>query len=1137
MRSLCLALFSLILFSLQFSTHANATDAGLRLLESEEYDTAFRESYSAALAGDAKAQFVIGTILLDGLGASEIDVTQAITLLADASSQGFARAAMRLADEYTDGAIVETDETKALEYLLVAELAGVGGLDQRLLENTISVHGRISAEACARFPGQPDEDNEAIAKCIEAGLIEGKAGERWLALYESGVSDGLISAVPYFLSTGSKEFRPREIQSRLSTFYSSYEKPELAKLDTRISNVADNLLEGKKYEVLLSFAKELRSNERPRKVWLKLLEYAAEGSGKANLLLADMYRDGDGVSKSAEKELTYLNRADELKVVGLGQRKHKLETARNPISKNSCKGYNKSDRSNAITLARCADKGFVKRDALTYRIWAFEDGNVNVLSEIAPQLLDRDPIEFSDKLEAFFKKAGSKDQRRLLEAVQTNKDKFKGDTVALYAIGREIVDGTGSLEDGFPYLDLAARQGDICGTVNCKSAAIQTSLYLASLYKNGQFTVEDKGSAIEYTQIAASYGAEVSDELRLLLPDLSQEKCDLFDKFEASDFKDVAKCIDAGFLAGNAAEFWILDFKAGTKAESSFLTGAKRLVEGPTDERVESEFANLLPTFFQKARSADADELEEALAAGPFDTADCEMSSDDLGFQSSGNPVRCVLAAASGKDRALQPAIDIWTTGLSPIVANADYADALREKIEDGRVAPRDLEKFFLDLQNRPREYFEQAQRLLNEDEFLNGPATRKALGFLMGFIATKDYRAFGESQDDIIWVLENVDWNAMADGQISENLIAFSDLPQSIRTDAAQANKGSLKFRVAWMEYLYRENVALADDLLLQFMPTSCEALDFAVEQRRNNPMVFKVIRENKARIKSCSDSGLSEIEVPEQPKQTSENEAVTSTSETTRTQNEPVLSRDQLNKMFDIQEQLAGAPSKEKCGAFGDYLKAKGPFRQAMDGMDLPEMISKEKASIELCKDINPEAASVVSVDSYAKGNWNKALEYGEVACEGDAFDGCGIAARVTYWHQTKKYKDASRQKKIRESKKLARRGWAEKNTISGLVLYDHEINSLCTGVSGDCGLQELMMELDEQDSVGWRVRELRACIIKEGNALTNMLDVGAALTRSKNCKTECAELKSLQKSTELDPVSLRETQRLLKSQKCNK
>ena len=56
------------------------------------------------------------------------------------------------------------------------------------------------------------------------------------------------------------------------------------------------------------------------------------------------------------------------------------------------------------------------------------------------------------------------------------------------------------------------------------------------------------------------------------------KKCDLFDKFEASDFKDVAKCIDAGFLAGNAAEFWILTLKQ-EQAESSFLTGAKRLLK------------------------------------------------------------------------------------------------------------------------------------------------------------------------------------------------------------------------------------------------------------------------------------------------------------------------------------------------------------------------------------------------------------------------------------------------------------------------------------------------------------------------------------------------------------------------------
>ena len=71
--------------------------------------------------------------------------------------------------------------------------------------------------------------------------------------------------MPYFLSTESKEFQPREIQSRLSTFYSSYEKPDLAKLDAKISKVADTLLKGKEHGVLLSLATELRANERPEK--------------------------------------------------------------------------------------------------------------------------------------------------------------------------------------------------------------------------------------------------------------------------------------------------------------------------------------------------------------------------------------------------------------------------------------------------------------------------------------------------------------------------------------------------------------------------------------------------------------------------------------------------------------------------------------------------------------------------------------------------------------------------------------------------------------------------------------------------------------------------------------------------------
>ena len=156
-------------------------------------------------------------------------------------------------------------------------------------------------------------------------------------------------------------------------------------------------------------------------------------------------------------------------------------------------------------------------------------------------------------------------------------------------------------------------------------------------------------------------------------------------------------------------------------------------------------------------------------------------------------------------------------------------------------------------------------------------------------------------------------------------------------------------------------------------------------------------------------------------------------------------------------------------------------------------------------------------------------------EVACEA-CFDGCGVAARVTYWHQTKKYKDAGRQKKMRESKKLARRGWAQKNTISGLVLYDHEVNSLCSGVGGDCGLEELIFELNEQDTDGWRVRELRACILREGNALTNLFDIGAILSTSRKCISECKELKSLQTSKEMDPVSRHIARRLLRSNKCN-
>ena len=88
------------------------------------------------------------------------------------------------------------------------------------------------------------------------------------------------------------------------------------------------------------------------------------------------------------------------------------------------------------------------------------------------------------------------------------------------------------------------------------------------------------------------------------------------------------------------------------------LYWAKRLVEEPTDNVSNPNLRICCPSFQKLKRRCR--QAKGSAFSGPFDTADCEMSSDALGFQSSGNPVRCVggciwpRPSSSASDRYLQ---------------------------------------------------------------------------------------------------------------------------------------------------------------------------------------------------------------------------------------------------------------------------------------------------------------------------------------------------------------------------------------------------------------------------------------------------------------------------------------------------
>ena len=353
---------AITLLLLFLATPSFATEQGLKLFEQQNYDAAFRASFASALRGDARSQYVIGRILISGLGSSETNTTDGLDFLEKAARQSFIDAAIFLADEYEAGGKVDPSKRKALDYLLIAQSSGASGIAQRSLDLTISVEGAVVKRLWLYSPND-ENGNERIARCIEGSLREGSPGRFWLAAYD-GNANALIRATQYLLDPlNTADYDPK-VLLEIEGF--TVQDEDLAKsLDTAIQKAANGLKEADKHDILFELAIKLKETDRMPKQWIKLLKLAAKGSGVANLELADLYLDGGGgVSASQSKELEYLLQAEANGVIKLGPRIHKLRVAEDRYSKPSCRGYNKKDKSLAGRLARCVEKGHIDGNAI-----------------------------------------------------------------------------------------------------------------------------------------------------------------------------------------------------------------------------------------------------------------------------------------------------------------------------------------------------------------------------------------------------------------------------------------------------------------------------------------------------------------------------------------------------------------------------------------------------------------------------------------------------------------------------------------------------------------------------------------------------------------------------------------------------
>jgi TPR repeat protein len=351
---------SLLLISPIFEVNAKTA---YEIFEAGQYDKAYRAAYADALNGNSNEAFIVGKILLEGLGAAEKDQQLAVKFLKKSAEAKNMEAAQYLGNAYDQAKFLPKSNSLAYKFLSLAKELGADDLNEQLLEIASNLGDEISPETCNLYGEQRRNTSYAfsLGECIEGGFIEGSANDYYLIAFDEGETDALISAMRLALVDNSEKLQ--RVFNQLDKFLLDAPKSSIKEIT--------NLIKSKELEL-----PELVKTEENKELSYQLAVYYEEGSlfGESN----------------KKRALSYYELAASQGKSGLKSKLQEVRIAvRGSTSKGACKGYSKSNKTKAKTLAKCAQKGHISGSEGEYFLLAFENGDVASLIEAAATLIDR----------------------------------------------------------------------------------------------------------------------------------------------------------------------------------------------------------------------------------------------------------------------------------------------------------------------------------------------------------------------------------------------------------------------------------------------------------------------------------------------------------------------------------------------------------------------------------------------------------------------------------------------------------------------------------------------------------------------------------------------------------------------------
>jgi len=685
-------------------------------------------------------------------------------------------------------------------------------------------------------------------------------------------------------------------------------------------------------------------------------------------------------------------------------------------------------------------------------------------------------------------------------------DALSGDAESSFIIGQILIDGKGSskkaLSKGINFIKKAA-----------ENDYLKAVIFLAKAYEEGKYASKSTSRSLKYYEKCEKLGGsskcskKVDNFRKKTFGAVSKKSCVRYNKSSKKLADTIGRCILAGHLEGQAHEYFFKSFDNGNT--NSFLNASSDILK----KKTKSNFMKVIkriPKFDRKASKKQKQKFKNVLLDYGYSNGKCGTAKNALGFSTKGDVPSCVLAAASGNQKAAQKAAIWWRDGLHGLPKSKSYYKKMINQAQDG--AETDIAAILEVLKVDPREHFKKAK-----DYMLNNPMNTslvaKAFKVELELLADKKHQEFASGTNDVATVLELVDWSVIDPEQLGKFIYYYYQDLSKIKELSTPEIKKNIE-KIDFSEEMFIELVSqgkgagkLSNEFLSDKIFTDCSAFEYV--SKNKNLVPLKTLKSaQKVMFKQCKNTG-------------SESKSM------------KALLLNGLDDLEPVKIPIEVLLSERlPCQSYSDFLQFKElPVPDDYFNIDFKKLNKKCSkfgiVSYSLAK-IAFSNASQLDDKSEAEKEYDKAFKYSKKACNSDQVTGCELVASMIRQNISSAASQYSYNQRDAGAITFLEKGHKAGDIKSTAMLFDIYDQSF-SKISNTKKALKLLDQLKESEDLAAEIRVKKECFRNRN------LDVLKMLTQ--NCSPVCSFAKGSLENKKLDQGSISVLREIVKKEICER